>query len=108
VTVTNQSFSVRKGQDIVIAVTIPGTDNLNAYTWEATFRGKQSNALALTVPHAAITVTGRVVSVPVTDVQTDLWTERAGYLFSLWRVDDGSENPYAEGVVTMIRNSRSG
>lgn len=107
-TTTVPPFDIYRGEDVNITVSVTGVTLTGTNTVEAHFRNKQTNVLALAVP-GVVTANGppAALTFALTDTQTELLTATP-HMFSVWRIDDGSETPYAVGSVTVRNTARTG
>lgn len=106
-TVVDEDFTVYYGQDLIITHTTrdPVTGavvDITGWTLEARYRGVLSNTLILTIAGVLTDAPNGVSTYTHTDTQIETLTERR-YSFSVWRTDDGSENPLTVGIASVVR-----
>lgn len=103
-TVTDQTLTIYRGQDLVITETVTGVD-ITGWTLELTLRNRQTSTIDLTVAGVITNAGSGVATFTLTDTQTGTLTP-GRYDFSIWRTNDGSENPLTTGTATVVRTSR--
>lgn len=104
---TDQDASVARGADEVLRFTIPS--DVTGWTFEYTARSSKNASAAITKTSgsgiSASAGATSTIDVTLTDTDTDIAPKE--YAHSLWRTNDGSEKPVAEGTLTIYRTSRT-
>lgn len=111
-TVENDQFTVWRGEDLDITVTLTGVTLAGDETIQAFWRKRETNELELTKT-GAVTVPD-TVTFELTDTDTELVSVSArgssssSHSFSVERTDSGAETVYAVGSVTVRNTARLG
>lgn len=115
-TATGQDFTLYRGEDKVVEVTIAGSGSIASWTFEASFRrsNRELDAISPIVTKdsdSGITIESaedRVVHITLTDDDTLLFFDglkERRYPWDLKRTNTGSESVLATGEVTVLNPS---
>lgn len=108
---TTNITGLKRGEDIVLTVTIAGSGTIDGWTFEANLRDLKRNELVVTkTSGSGVTITdapNRVIEVVIADTDTESLRSDT-YLYDIWRTNDGLESCLCDGTIVLGRSARNG